>query len=946
MAHINIQSLSTSFNRLEYFLGNDNIDIIALTEHWKDDNQLELYNPQGYTLITKFCREHGKHGGCAIYVKDTHAMNCKQKSEYNRLSIAHVIECSALKYSVNNMKLIIICIYRPNTYPMEDVNKFFDTISEILEMLSKEKNTKFIILGDFNIDILENTKTSQTFLTILRTYNIKPSINEPTRITPSSRTCLDNILTNIEKCNISILQLHLSDHLAQCIGLPQTATDSDKWKPKTTRIRIYNEHKINVFNRQLSEIDWRELGNFSPDEVDAMWAYFSQTYHSLFERLFPYIKTTKIHKNHNNKWTEHEKIKPIKQKLDILYTISGKIPSLIDSYKKLKTYYDKTLKEIKQEYFENKIKNSTNKIRTTWQIIKDLTRNPGKTTPNFPKEHPQTLADQFNNYFINIAPNISRGIQADDTFENKTSRVEKSLYIFEVTPDEVIKTTRKMKNKNSYGYDEIPMQLISKTITTIAEPIAYIINKAFIEGKFPEALKMAWVKPIYKNGSKDDLGNYRPINMLTSFAKIFEKLLANRLISFLKKNKILSNQQHGFVNNKSTETAISELLQIILEALEEGNIPVALFLDLSKAFDCVDQQRLLEKLECYGIRDKQLQLMRSYIDHRKQKVIIKTEEQTYESREEEVHMGVVQGSILGPLLFVLYVNDLPEILKNMENSKMINYVDDTNAVTISKKKEISIEDADILLQEILKWCNANKLQLNIKKTECAIFQTDQSKLELPINIVLDNTLINLRPTIKFLGIYMDTNLKWQTHIEYLSKKLSSSIYTFKVMKNQVKMNILQILYYSNFQSLMSYGIMFWGNSSDSMRIFILQKVVIRTIFGMKYRETCRGTFKRNKILTMTGLYILKCVLFLRKHPEIFNQFKCSSNTRRMHPYIYPKYKLTLSQNSAQCMCLKLYNSLPRKLQKITQFKEFKNEVTAYVIQKEPYTLDEFLVATV
>ncbi|KAL3288833.1 hypothetical protein HHI36_003280 [Cryptolaemus montrouzieri] len=226
--------------------------------------------------------------------------------------------------------------------------------------------------------------------------------------------------------------------------------------------------------------------------------------------------------------------------------------------------------------------------------------------------------------------------------------------------------------------------------------------------------------------------------------------------------------------------------------------------------------------------------------------------------------------------------------------------------------------ADQACTAVKEWCYENRLCLNMNKTECVVFYTDRPDKTAPPSIQVQDSNISISESTKFLGLQLDANMKWRTHVEYLDGRLNTVIYSLNVLKHHVNANALRIVYFSNFESLVNYGVAFWAGGSFSDRIFVKQKQALRTIFHMSYLESCRGVFRRNGILTLRGLYIFHRLMFVREHGYLFEQFRNSNNTRRCHHYFYPLHSLTLTENSMQYCCLKIFNVLPRLYQEVTR----------------------------
>lgn len=905
-------------------------DCFALTEHWKDPDELEQHTFADYKLVSAFCRSKGKHGGCAVYCLNH--MEIKERLDLKNLSVSTIIECSACNVSVyGSKKIVVVCIYRPSS--SHDFETFFEKLTLILEILNSE-NATYVITGDFNINLLDRElEVAHDLVSLLETFDVEITVWEPTRI--SSGRCLDNVFTNIGQGKTTVIEAHLSDHSAQLFR--SNIEVVKKQSHKTVSYRNYNAEALNAFLESLKGKTCGPIGNVAAQGVNETWNEFSDFFITTFNDHFPLL-TKKVPIN-SKRYKESPELFKLKQHLDSLFVISCINTDFVEMYKRAKRDYDIAICRDKRNYYGNLIENSANRPKTTWQIINDL--KPSKKRPKtsiLPDGNLQEIAEKFNILFQSNEAGYINLVQ-ENSFSG-IKKIENSFYVFPVTEGEVLSCIKSLKNKNSTGYDGIPMRIIKDSAHIIAEPLSRIINKSFIEGVFPDRLKMAIIKPLLKKGDAEHLGNYRPISILNSFSKIFEKILAQRLIKFFGKFHAFDKSQHGFLSGRSTETAIFQFITSIINSIEAGEVPLCLFLDLSKAFDNVDHSILIHKLERYGIRDKQLHLILNYLQNRTQQVAICMDGREYNSTVKKIARGVPQGSILGPLLFVLYINDLPEVLRE-HSWESVLYADDTNIMIRSHKISNLIYGAQNALTQTKKWCEQNSLQLNMTKTECVAFRTDRNNLLFPNSFECRGQTVMLENTTRFLGIHLDENLKWKEHSRILIKKLNSSIYSLRVLKFQIDANILRIIYCSQIESLLTYGIIFWGGSSLIDRIFIAQKQALRVLLGLGFRESCRGHFKEAGLMTLPGMYVYKCICFILDHPKFFEEFKNQNNTRRLYPYHYPLHSLTLSQKGVHFMCIKLLNSLPSDMLKSRKLERFKRILKRFIINSEPYNLAEF-----
>ena len=336
------------------------------------------------------------------------------------------------------------------------------------------------------------------------------------------------------------------------------------------------------------------------------------------------------------------------------------------------------------------------------------------------------------------------------------------MFQSETNVDEIITIVNKLTQKTSTDCNDMNMSFVKNIIHLVVQPFTYICNLSFATGIFPDAMKIAKVIPIYKTGAKDEFNNYRAISLLPQFYKILEKLFDDRLEQFICKNNILTDCQFGFRTGRSSSMAIVNLIEKITNSLDNMKAVISVFIDLKKAFDTIDHTILLQKLNHYGIRGIVNQWICSYLTYRKQYVQIKGTK----SSLERILCGVPQGSILGPTLFNLYLNDICNVSSILEFTL---FADDTN-ITYSHDSTTSLCNTLNTEQEKLNaWLNLNKLSLNLQKTNYITFSTNN--LDSTIQIAINGSNIEKVNSTKYLGVYIDHHLNWKDHIAYISSKL-------------------------------------------------------------------------------------------------------------------------------------------------------------------------------
>ena len=721
-------------------------------------------------------------------------------------------------------------------------------------------------------------------------YNLLPYITLPTRITNRSQTLIDNIFSNSTSSQIisGNLTSTVSDHLPQFFIYP----DFNKtFIPRKNNIYRRNTKRYDKdsFYSDFVNTNWNDIIDINNNDINESFNSFFQNFNNILDKHIPLKKlSNKNFKRNFKPWITLGILKSLKKR-SVLHSryLRAKDPErkqlLNQRFKVYRNMLVTLIRKSKQNHFNKYFSDNIKNLRETWKGIKSIiqTKNTSDSLPTciFDKDvsitDPTHIANTFNSFFSSVGETLQSKIHSSHlsfTRYLKNPNIH-SFFISPTDSTEIYNLISNLKNGKASGPNSVPTLVLKQLNSEISIVLAKLFNLSFSTGVFPDILKISSVTPLFKKGSKlncgnyrpisllsniSKLGNYRPISLLSNISKLLEKLMYSRLYSFLNIFNCLSELQFGFRDKHSTSHALISITEQIREALDTGHFACGIFIDLQKAFDTVDHNILIEKLEYYGVRGIVKNWFSSYLHNRKQFVTINGFKSTLNS----INYGVPQGSVLGPLLFLIYINDLSFSVKN---STVHHFADDTNLLYINESLKTLCKKVNYDLKGISNWLNANRLSLNVNKTEFVIFRSPRKSIDsIEINIKLNGKRLYPSSYIKYLGVLIDEHLSWKHHINELVIKLNRSNSLLSKIRHYVKESTLRSLYFSLFSSHMSYCCQIWGQSGSYHlnKILSIQRSALRIISFRPFRSNVSDLFRSLNIPLFSTLVRISNLLYV------------------------------------------------------------------------------------
>lgn len=881
-------------------LGND-IHIIFISETWIYSHEIMNYNLPSYNAVFN-CRDHKQGGGTAIYVRNGLDFNLLlTENNYNTILIELIN---------NETKIKLLTAYKS---PSDNTNEFIKHLDYIFT-----KYDKILYAGDTNINLLDDNTTVASYKNMLESNGIcicnQITVDNATRVTSTTATVLDHVLSTKDIISeLNLIDAAVSDHKIIFMKIKEKIMISEAKSYKTVKIVNYKECGLEI-SRKLK-------GNQC----------------LCIKELITIVQNAKnIHtsekkiKTKNVTWFNYE-IKKLIETRNYFYRKMKKFALneyYIKNYKKFRNKVVAAIKSAKQNNFNKQIEYAENNPRKVWQVLNGHLHNinindhrNSNITKIIDNNNEQItdsimIADKLNKYFNEIGIELERDIQYSESFTVKNEEASNSIFIKPATIQEVKMIINNLKRNSSSGPDGISIKDLKMLINVITPIITQLINRSLQTATFPDCLKESVIIPIHKSGIKTELNNYRPISLINNIGKIYEKVIYHRIMDFVNKNSGLDPCQYGFQKKCGTDSAVSEAMRYITDSLDSNKYVAAVYVDLRKAFDTVNHKLLLERLNEIGLRGQALVLIESYLSRR----LVSTRVNGHTSSPLTLRIGVPQGSVLGPLLYLLYINNLQ--YTNLLAKRCV-FADDTCLLYSSNHREELEVKVNKDVKIYCNWLKGNKLTINADKTKYMIFR-NKNKKNVQIEVKVNGKVIDEVDKYNYLGMIVDNKLKWTYHVDKITKKMASVIGAVRRVNVDMRRNTANLIYHAHIISHVRYNLICWSHCSNNLknRVVRLINKAIKILFKFDYFTPTNLLYKLAEKMTLKSLIMLEKVKYV--HRIIKGDYKCSiviSRRNDIHNYetrsrclVQPIRSRTENhRTSLLSSAILIYNNLPGEI---------------------------------
>lgn len=948
--HLNVQRLSRldKFERFVEYVKSLKArpEILGISETWftRDETgensdscqPISLYQIQGYHA--EFCSRDSRSAGVAIYLKDELEYQVLRKAN-GAVSFVHL---KVENIYPSREEVYVTCVYMPK------ICDHLQLFSVLEELLASSRGKKHILIGDFNIDLRRCSAIGLNYMDLLGSYDFHVSNDRVTR--PVSGTLIDHVICNFDPVLNVTVKNELSDHngtfsLFECeVQVRKRATITKHF----TDFRELNERLITVFAQEelYCSMQPENMINFLVDSVRMNVSACTQvrTYQAKKIDEKPSVDRLVI------------KLSQAKKRLLAKRRKRPNDPRLNLKLKELSKKIADRKKMLNEQQIKTKMSGKGN-VKDKWKELNRILGRKKAATVIARLENKQKtavltekreIAEELNNYFACVGKELSDAIPRQQTRSLPlVARAGRSMVLFPTDRREIRNLLLGLNVNKSTGLDGISCRVLKNCAEPISKILTCCIQKIFETGVYPESLKRAKVTPIFKGGEKSRLGNYRPISILPCLNKIVEKTLNKRIASFLLKTGFVTGAQYGFRVRCSTSTAALELLNFVYGNLDKRNVGVVsgLGLDLSKAFDTVDHRILLDLCERAGLRGPVLKLLADYLSGRVQVVSLDGVMSDFKT----VNTGVPQGSVLGPTLFLIYINGLASApLKG----KLFMFADDTCLFYAGTDDVQNCLDMNADLLVLNEFFSANLLTLNKEKTKYIHLHSFAKKLKLTVPVVLNGVTLQRVENFEFLGLTIDSHLTWRGHCETVCKRVRPAVAAIFRLQRTLPRSALWQIYFAFVHSHLSYMVEVWGLAAAChlKPVQVLQSRALKMVLGVSMLTSSKllyGELVPN-VLPVKGLNYLNACKFVKQvlnhevHHTVVIPLRDIGRTLRNTRLLHSVQVITNFGHNQICHYgPKLFHKLPTPVQNIPATNKFVLEVKKFL--KSPGFIDNIIL---
>jgi hypothetical protein len=912
----NIRSMRKNFDSFRAFISMFPVrpSVIVFTETWLTKETDVMFDIDDYSRFNIFRSPFG--GGISVFCLSYLQPKLCKSLTY----VGDIIEILTFTISILSAVSHVICVYRP---PRNEINVFNDFFfDEIIDKLPV--NAKCIICGDLNINLFNplSLPSVANFYNGMLGLGFFPVITVPTRFSPDNSitkfSLLDHIWSNcILGCNhrSGAIDYEITDHLPVFYIFSAGPSNIER----RITYRSYATRNVAKFVEGVASVDFDSFTNV--ESIDRSFSSFIDCMLRIFKKSFPLKKKKIFTGTSNPPWMTNDIRSLIRKKYKLLKQFRRGIISR-KAFTIFRNLLSFVIKKTKCLHQRRKILECGGDHRKVWQILngmvgRNTSRRELKISARGSRLSDVDAANSFNDFFTSVASDLVSNLSISDTpFVMPVEPPLASCFFYPINLAEITELVREVKSKRVHK-DEIQPFLLHQILPYIAPFILQMFNTCLREGIYPSVLKRSRVVPIHKDGDASDIRNYRPISTLSVFNRIFEKVIHNRLKNFFSTSSVLSRFQFGFREKSSTSLAIVNLICDVLPSFNSKTFTICLFLDLRKAFDTVDIKLLLAKLNMYGVRGTCNKLIESYLRGRDQFVVVNE----VASAVLPVTVGVPQGSVLGPFLFSLFINDIALI----PDVRCILFADDAAFYVHGDTLDAATLAMERFISRLSSWLVSNRLVAHESKTKLMLF-TPRPVADLP-NIRFFGTVLEWVDDIKYLGVILDNKLSFSKQIDLVSQKLSKARGILYAVSSMLPISSLKMLYYSLAYSHVAQSVIVWGGvSSNKLKPISTQiNSILRTILKVKYDSNRIPLMSTNCMYRALSLLKLEDIhrYFILKFchyaffVDTFSYNRFFATLVPTHDYgtrgnrlNFPPVRLEIEKSFIIFQIVKLYNALP------------------------------------